>query len=78
MGWLFHLGVMVHIINLIPVSLTKAEVFPSLLSINARSNVRITYTFKGIWAGMIFGGTAFQTVVLAIITSRCDWEKEVS
>ncbi|KAL7615184.1 hypothetical protein Lser_V15G06845 [Lactuca serriola] len=30
----------------------------------------------GIWAGMIFGGTAFQTVVLAIITSRCDWEKE--
>ncbi|PWA34855.1 MATE efflux family protein [Artemisia annua] len=30
----------------------------------------------GIWAGMIFGGTAIQTVVLAIITSRCDWEKE--
>nr|XP_043637537.1 protein DETOXIFICATION 27-like [Erigeron canadensis] len=30
----------------------------------------------GIWAGMIFGGTAFQTVILAIITSRRDWEKE--
>lgn len=30
----------------------------------------------GIWAGMIFGGTALQTVVLAIITARCDWEKE--
>ncbi|KAL7613009.1 hypothetical protein Lser_V15G04771 [Lactuca serriola] len=30
----------------------------------------------GIWAGMIFGGTAVQTVILAIITSRCDWEKE--
>ena len=32
---------------------------------------------QGIWAGMIFGGTAVQTVVLAIITLRCDWEKEV-
>ncbi|KAJ8433810.1 hypothetical protein Cgig2_025973 [Carnegiea gigantea] len=31
----------------------------------------------GIWAGMIFGGTALQTVVLGIMTVRCDWEKEV-
>ncbi|THU69803.1 hypothetical protein C4D60_Mb08t18270 [Musa balbisiana] len=30
----------------------------------------------GIWAGMI-GGTAVQTVILAIITIRCDWDKEV-
>ncbi|KAL7131600.1 hypothetical protein ABFS83_12G014700 [Erythranthe nasuta] len=30
----------------------------------------------GIWAGMIFGGTAFQTLILAVITIRCDWEKE--
>ncbi|XP_073150401.1 protein DETOXIFICATION 27-like [Henckelia pumila] len=30
----------------------------------------------GIWAGMIFGGTAVQTLILAIITVRCDWEKE--
>ncbi|XP_057536111.1 protein DETOXIFICATION 27-like [Amaranthus tricolor] len=30
----------------------------------------------GMWAGMIFGGTAVQTVILAIITMRCDWEKE--
>ncbi|XP_057529060.1 protein DETOXIFICATION 27-like isoform X2 [Amaranthus tricolor] len=30
----------------------------------------------GIWAGMIFGGTAVQTAILAIITLRCDWEKE--
>jgi len=29
----------------------------------------------GIWAGMI-GGTAVQTLSLAIITIRCDWEKE--
>ncbi|NP_001337655.1 putative MATE efflux family protein [Zea mays] len=29
----------------------------------------------GIWAGMI-GGTAVQTLVLAIMTVRCDWEKE--
>ncbi|KAL5558576.1 hypothetical protein UlMin_034787 [Ulmus minor] len=31
---------------------------------------------EGIWGGMIFGGTAIQTVILAIITIRCDWEKE--
>ncbi|PKI31437.1 hypothetical protein CRG98_048173 [Punica granatum] len=30
----------------------------------------------GIWAGMIFGGTATQTLILAIITIRCDWDKE--
>ena len=32
---------------------------------------------QGIWAGMIFGGTAIQTLILASITIRCDWEKEV-
>ncbi|KAH9612101.1 hypothetical protein KSS87_002581, partial [Heliosperma pusillum] len=31
----------------------------------------------GIWAGMIFGGTGVQTLILAIITYKCDWEKEV-
>ncbi|CAL0319323.1 unnamed protein product [Lupinus luteus] len=30
----------------------------------------------GIWGGMIFGGTAVQTVLLIIVTARCDWEKE--
>jgi Na+-driven multidrug efflux pump len=35
------------------------------------------FRVKGIWAGMI-GGTAVQTLILAIITVRCDWEKEVS
>ncbi|TYI01905.1 hypothetical protein ES332_A11G231800v1 [Gossypium tomentosum] len=30
----------------------------------------------GIWAGMIFGGTAVQTAILAFITMRCDWDKE--
>ncbi|KAK8644455.1 hypothetical protein V6N13_123761 [Hibiscus sabdariffa] len=30
----------------------------------------------GIWAGMIFGGTAVQTVILSVITMRCDWDKE--
>lgn len=30
----------------------------------------------GIWAGMIFGGTAVQTLILGIITMRCDWDKE--
>ncbi|KAK6120003.1 hypothetical protein DH2020_046243 [Rehmannia glutinosa] len=32
----------------------------------------------GIWAGMIFGGTAVQTAILAIITMRCDWEMEAA
>lgn len=31
---------------------------------------------EGIWGGMIFGGTALQTVILATMTIRCDWEKE--
>ncbi|KAF8080610.1 hypothetical protein N665_0932s0010 [Sinapis alba] len=31
---------------------------------------------KGIWAGMIFGGTAIQTFILIFIVMRCDWEKE--
>ncbi|XP_015885298.2 protein DETOXIFICATION 27-like [Ziziphus jujuba] len=31
---------------------------------------------SGVWGGMIFGGTATQTVILAIITVRCNWDKE--
>ncbi|XP_065847022.1 protein DETOXIFICATION 27-like isoform X1 [Euphorbia lathyris] len=31
---------------------------------------------KGIWGGMIFGGTVVQTVILSIITIKTDWEKE--
>ncbi|KFK25316.1 hypothetical protein AALP_AA8G096900 [Arabis alpina] len=31
---------------------------------------------KGMWAGMIFGGTAVQTLILLFITMKCDWEKE--
>lgn len=34
------------------------------------------YGVMGIWAGMIFGGTAVQTLILGIITIRCDWNKE--
>ncbi|XP_077251493.1 protein DETOXIFICATION 27-like [Tasmannia lanceolata] len=30
---------------------------------------------EGIWLGMI-GGTIIQTLILAVITIRCDWEKE--
>ncbi|KAJ3673723.1 hypothetical protein LUZ60_005715 [Juncus effusus] len=29
----------------------------------------------GIWGGMI-GGTAIQTIILAVLTIRCDWDKE--
>ncbi|CAK9320562.1 unnamed protein product [Citrullus colocynthis] len=31
---------------------------------------------KGIWMGMIFGGTGIQTLILLVITIRCDWEGE--
>ncbi|PWA84973.1 multi antimicrobial extrusion protein [Artemisia annua] len=31
---------------------------------------------EGIWGGMIFGGTALQTIILGIMTIRCDWENE--
>ncbi|XAR62120.1 hypothetical protein NMG60_11016745 [Bertholletia excelsa] len=31
---------------------------------------------QGIWGGMIFGGTVVQTVILAVITMKCDWESE--
>ncbi|CAL0314101.1 unnamed protein product [Lupinus luteus] len=31
---------------------------------------------EGIWAGLIFGGTAIQTLILIVITIRCDWDKE--
>ncbi|XP_010421569.1 PREDICTED: protein DETOXIFICATION 26 isoform X1 [Camelina sativa] len=34
------------------------------------------FEVKGIWAGMIFGGTAIQTLILIIITTRCDWDHE--
>ncbi|URE17093.1 protein TRANSPARENT TESTA [Musa troglodytarum] len=30
---------------------------------------------QGIWAGMI-GGTGIQTLILAYLTIRCDWDKE--
>ncbi|XP_057448540.1 protein DETOXIFICATION 27-like [Lotus japonicus] len=30
----------------------------------------------GIWAGMIFGGTALQTLILGVTTIRCDWDRE--
>lgn len=31
----------------------------------------------GIWGGMIFGGTAVQTLVLALFTIRSNWDIEV-
>nr|POF20560.1 protein detoxification 27 [Quercus suber] len=32
----------------------------------------------GIWSGMIIGGTVIQSVILAIITIRSDWENEAA
>ncbi|KAL8159282.1 hypothetical protein V2J09_000819 [Rumex salicifolius] len=30
----------------------------------------------GIWAGMLIGGTALQTVILSIIVARCKWDDQ--
>ncbi|KAK3425804.1 hypothetical protein EUGRSUZ_B00054 [Eucalyptus grandis] len=30
----------------------------------------------GIWGGMVLGGTAVQTLILAVTTINCDWAKE--
>ncbi|KAL6176858.1 hypothetical protein ACLB2K_053490 [Fragaria x ananassa] len=35
----------------------------------------LMFGIKGLWAGMI-SGTVVQTLILMIITMRCDWEKE--
>ncbi|PSS31607.1 Protein DETOXIFICATION like [Actinidia chinensis var. chinensis] len=36
----------------------------------------LNFGIEGIWAGMI-GGTVVQTFILAFVTIRCKWEKEV-
>jgi hypothetical protein len=36
----------------------------------------LTADFQGIWSGMI-GGTAVQTLILAYLTVKCDWDEEV-
>ncbi|XAR73452.1 hypothetical protein NMG60_11007423 [Bertholletia excelsa] len=42
--------------------------------------VLLGWTFQhrvaGMWAGMVVGGTGLQTLILAVITIRCDWEEE--
>ncbi|GMY11418.1 Protein DETOXIFICATION [Fagus crenata] len=38
-------------------------------------NLVCYYLIGGIWAGMIFGGTVIQTLILSIIIIRCNWEK---
>ncbi|PON46873.1 Multi antimicrobial extrusion protein [Parasponia andersonii] len=35
----------------------------------------LSFGIMGMWAGMI-GGTVVQTLILIIITARCEWEKE--
>lgn len=37
----------------------------------------LTADFQGIWSGMI-GGTAVQTIILAYLTVKCDWDEEVA
>ncbi|KAK7309740.1 hypothetical protein RJT34_06710 [Clitoria ternatea] len=34
------------------------------------------FEVQGIWAGLILGGPAIQTLILGWITFRCDWNKE--
>jgi hypothetical protein len=46
------------------------------VAMTASSKIFHVKLLQGIWAGMI-GGTAVQMLILAAITIRCDWEKEV-
>ncbi|KAH1082624.1 hypothetical protein J1N35_022385 [Gossypium stocksii] len=69
MGWVFHLGVMVSILIVKVFLKTSNDIYETR---KYKCNV-----WQGIWAGMIFGGTAVQTAILAFITMRCDWDKEV-
>ncbi|CAO1941858.1 unnamed protein product [Urochloa humidicola] len=32
---------------------------------------------KGVWSGMVIGGTLMQTLILLVVTIRTDWNKEV-
>ncbi|CAL5062516.1 unnamed protein product [Urochloa decumbens] len=32
---------------------------------------------KGVWSGMVVGGTLMQTLILLVVTIRTDWNKEV-
>lgn len=70
MGWVFHLGVMVIFSFYIYLPYVYMYVRTYVNRVRARVN-------QGIWAGMIFGGTVTQTLILALITIRCDWDKEV-
>ena len=33
---------------------------------------------KGVWSGMVIGGTLLQTLILLWVTFRTDWQHEVS
>ncbi|KAJ0025490.1 hypothetical protein Pint_08405 [Pistacia integerrima] len=87
MGWVFDLGVMVSgkVSKGMPYGLYYTPVIPNTAKVHKRCcatshdkwpTLRTKMIPDGIWGGMILGGTAFQTVVLSIITARCDWDKE--
>jgi len=80
LGWLFNLGVLVRCALCASLSLV-GHFFPMTMTmtsnITSPPEILCAKLLQGIWAGMI-GGTAVQTLILAIMTVRCDWEKEVS
>ncbi|GAU32492.1 hypothetical protein TSUD_316990 [Trifolium subterraneum] len=59
-----------HMTILLAVTILLNSVQPIL------SGVAVGSGWQGVWAGMIFGGTAIQTLILIIVTARCDWKKE--
>lgn len=77
LGWLFKLGVLVPM----PLCYLISDQFKlnreNVSHLRPDHFFRETFNLQGIWAGMI-GGTAVQTLILAIITIRCDWDKEVN
>lgn len=78
LGWLFNLGVLVRAASSTSLSSWVVAVVAFTLRSRRRTDdFCVRNLLQGIWAGMI-GGTAVQTLILAIMTIRCDWEKEVS
>ncbi|KAL9997541.1 putative multi antimicrobial extrusion protein [Helianthus debilis subsp. tardiflorus] len=65
-GWQYHV-VIVNLVSYYVVGLPLGVVLERFLG----------FGIKGLWAGML-GGTLVQTLLLAIITIRCDWDKQVS
>ncbi|KAK9267340.1 hypothetical protein L1049_009764 [Liquidambar formosana] len=47
------------------------------IPLGALLGFKFDFGAKGIWSGMLLGGTCMQTIILIIVIYRTDWDKEV-